>query len=220
MEEWSERTTHSIVDAISKIRKIREELERTEKRLKNIIWLNKIEKEKNLKSCSEEDNKNKNKIYGPHDFVQTSPCGRGEHHPSYCYVCYFHGLVGNLWRINDPNSVRVGDCFLNGRLKKGDLFLCIRHDGDCFQYYMYVSEASNCLTGKPIWTFGSYGIGDAKRIDMKDGEFEILKNGGYVEREWYAELSNKNPDKRVGSFTTADYTKEAIDNMDRIKKKT
>lgn len=117
------------------------------------------------------------KFYGPHDFVQTSPCGRGQHHP--------HGLVGNLWKIRTPGSVRVGNCFMAGRLKQGDLWLCIAHSGDCFQTYMFVEEYANCLIGRPDLTFGSYGIGDSEQVEMMDGEFEILKNGGRVEREWH-----------------------------------
>lgn len=113
------------------------------------------------------------KLYGPHDFVPTIG-GRGEHHP--------HNLVGNIWRIKDPKSVRVGNCFLSGRLKTNDLFLCICHSGDCFQNYIYVEEYDNCLIGKPEWKFGSYGIGDAEKIDIKTEEFEKLKNGGRVER--------------------------------------
>ena len=106
-------------------------------------------------------------FYGPHDFV------RGERHK--------HGLVGKLWRIKDPGSVRVGHCFLAGRLKAGDLFLCVAHSGDCFQDYMYVEEFVNCLKGKPEWEFGAYGIGDSDEVAIADGEFETLKTGGRVE---------------------------------------
>lgn len=108
-----------------------------------------------------------------YDFVQTSPCGHGQRHP--------HGLVGKLWRINNPDSVRVGDCFLKGRLKKGDLFLCIAHSGDCFQHYIYVEEYSNCLIGNPKWRFGSYGIGDSDPVDLENGAFDILRGGGRIE---------------------------------------
>ena len=113
------------------------------------------------------------KFYGPHDFVPTIG-GRGQHH--------LHGLVGNIWRIKDPKSVRIGNCFLAGRLKKGDLFLCVRHSGDCFQDYIYVEEYANCLISKPECRFGSYGIGDAERIDINEEEFDKLKNGGRVEK--------------------------------------
>ena len=119
--------------------------------------------------------KTNNNFYGPHDFVQTSPCGIGEHHP--------HGMVGNLWRINNPYSVRVGDCFLKGRLKNGDLFLCTEHSGDCFQTYIYVKEYENCLVAEPKWNFGSYGIGDSEKVELTDREFEMLKAGEIVKRE-------------------------------------
>ncbi len=114
----------------------------------------------------------KDEFYGPHDFVPTFGKS-GEHH--------IHGLVGILWRIRDPATVRVGDCFLAGRLKKGDLFLCTGHSGDCFQDYMFVEEYANCLIGKPEITFGSYGIGDAETVPLESGQFDILENGGRIE---------------------------------------
>lgn len=116
----------------------------------------------------------KKALYGPHDFVQTSPCGRGQHHP--------HGLVGKLWRIVEPSSVSMGDCFLNGRLKAGDLFLCVNHSGDCFQDYIYVKEYSNWLIGNPTYRFGSYGIGNSEQVELFDGEFAKLASGGRAER--------------------------------------
>lgn len=116
----------------------------------------------------------RNKFYGPHDFMPTI-CNHGQVHP--------HGIVGNLWRIKTPETVRIGHCFLKGRLKKGDLFLCIDHSGDCFQDYIFVEEYSNCLIGKKEWSFGSYGIGDSEKVELLPGEFEILKKGGRVERE-------------------------------------
>lgn len=118
----------------------------------------------------------KNEFYGPHDFVQTSPCGRGQHHP--------HGIVGNLWRIVSPETVRVGNCFMAGRLKKDDLWLATAHSGDCFQTYIFIKEYANCLIGNPALNFGSYGIGDSIQVELQPGEFEILKSGGRVERQW------------------------------------
>lgn len=123
------------------------------------------------KSIKEIRNTLNEKVIGAHDFVPTIG-GRGECHP--------HGLVGSLWRIRDPKSVRVGDCFLAGRLKKGDLFLCVCHSGDCFQTYMYVEKYANRLVGKPELNFGSYGIGDAEKIDITAEELEKLKKGDRV----------------------------------------
>ena len=112
-------------------------------------------------------------LIGPHDFVPTIG-GRGQCHP--------HNLVGIIWRIKDPESVRIGDCFLAGRLKKGDLFLCVCHSGDCFQSYIYVEEYDNCLISKPEYGFGSYGIGDAEGVNITGEEFAKLKDGGRIER--------------------------------------
>jgi len=109
------------------------------------------------------------------DFVPTIG-GRGQHHP--------RNLVGNLYRIRDPKTVSVGNCFLNGRLKEGDLFICTNHSGDCFQDYMYVHEYGNCLVGEPRWTFGSYGIGNSEIVELKEGKFGILATGGRVERDF------------------------------------
>lgn len=113
-------------------------------------------------------------FYGNHDCV-SSEYGGVQHHP--------HGVVGKLWRIRNPDSVRIGHCFLAGRLKEGDLFLCTRHSGDCYQTYIYVEEFDNCLISKPEWSFGSYRIGDAECIDLKEGEFTKLKDGGRIERD-------------------------------------
>jgi len=109
-------------------------------------------------------------------FVETSPCGRGQRHP--------RGVVGFLWRINDPDSVNIGHCFLAGRLKRDDLFLSVAHTGDHFQEYMHVKKYSNGMMGDPGIRFGSYGIGDAEKIEIQSGEFEILVGGGFVHMEW------------------------------------
>jgi hypothetical protein len=102
--------------------------------------------------------------------------GRFERHP--------HGMVGNLFRIQSPKSVRIGDCFMAGRLKSNDLWLCTEHSGDCFQNYIFVEEYANCLVSDPNLSFGSYGIRDSKKITLNPGEFEVLKNGGRIEREF------------------------------------
>ena len=113
-------------------------------------------------------------VYADCDLVPTIG-GRFQRHP--------HGLFGNMWRIKDPDSVRIGNCFMKGRLKEGDLWLCISHSGDCFQDYMFVEEYGNGYKGRPEWTFGSYGIGDSESVELKEGECEKLKSGGFVERE-------------------------------------
>jgi hypothetical protein len=73
--------------------------------------------------------------------------------------------VGNLFRIKDPDSVRIGNYFMKGRLKSRDLVLCVEHSGDCFQNYIFIAEYANSLRGKPEYSFGSYGIGDSEKVD-------------------------------------------------------
>jgi len=101
---------------------------------------------KHITVYSDERKDLRNEFFPDCDFVQTSPCGRGEYHP--------RGLVGKLWRIKDPETVRVGHCFLQGRLKSGDLFLCINHSGDNFQDYIFIEKYSNGYRGRPQWEFG------------------------------------------------------------------
>ena len=105
--------------------------------------------------------------------------GSGQSHPA--------GLVGRLWRIGDPATVNIGNCFLAGRLKAGDLFLCTGHTGDSFQNYIFVEEFANCWHGRPQWTFGSYGIGDAIEVPLPAGAAAILMAGagGRILRQTY-----------------------------------
>lgn len=93
------------------------------------------------------------------------------------------GLVGKLWRIQDPETVQIGDCFLKGRLLYGDLFLCTKHSGDCFQTYVYVKEYANKLVLHREWFFGSYGIGDAVEAWLSLERVAILCGSGYLELE-------------------------------------
>jgi len=114
----------------------------------------------------------RNNFYGAHKFVQTSPCGRGQVH--------LDGYVGCLFRIDNPDSIQVGDCFLKGRLKKGDLFLCTAHSGDCFQEYTFVREYSNGMELCKNYSFGSYGIGDSVKFTLTRKEFHLLLFGEMI----------------------------------------
>jgi len=79
---------------------------------------------------------------------------RGERHPT--------GLVGRIFVIRRPSTVHVGNCFMAGRLRVGDVVLCTGHGGDCFQGYRFLQVYANCLLPTE-YTFSSYGIGDAYR---------------------------------------------------------
>ena len=100
--------------------------------------------------------------------------GRFQRHPS--------GLVGYFFRVNNPDTIRVGHCFMNGRLKPGDLMLCTAHSGDCFQNYILIEEFVNGCLGLPQYKFGSYGVGDSDKVTfpVTESQIEELKAGKFV----------------------------------------
>ena len=106
-------------------------------------------------------------------FVQTSPCGRGQWHPG--------GLVGNLFRINDPATVNAG-YWVKDQLELGQLWLCVRHSGDCFQDYVLVIEDDDGLAkvDQPVSQCGAYGMGNATKYELDKDSFATLLKGGSV----------------------------------------
>lgn len=81
---------------------------------------------------------------------------RGQHHPE--------GYLRHLFRLGDPDEVRIGHCFMRGRLRRGDLVLCLKHSGDCFQDYFAVEQCGGSLKGLPGIRFGSYGVDGAEDL--------------------------------------------------------
>ena len=128
------------------------------------------------------------------------------------------GLVGKLWRINDPTTIRIGDCFLNGRIRKGDLFLCTEHAGDCFQNYVYIKEYDNCLKPEFDYSFGSYGIGDATELGsignlvdtlMKGDTFYLSKDTESIsELPYYEQLAVNSIKESLKLIEEGDYNNE------------
>jgi len=102
--------------------------------------------------------------------------------------CHTGGLVGKLWRIQDPNNTHLDPKNKLG-LKGGDLVLCVGHSGDCFQDYVHIIETEKewSLIGDPSRSFGSYGIGDAIEAveygDLPEWAFFMLRAGGVVNFE-------------------------------------
>ena len=118
-------------------------------------------------------------ILGPGTFVQTSPCGAGQWHPD--------GYVGYIFKIVDPDTVRMGSGFMNGRLKKGDFVLCVAHSGDNFQDYIPLEEHSIGLKrilafrGLIQYRFGSYGIGNSIRYRIPVYDAVKIASGEMVD---------------------------------------
>jgi hypothetical protein len=79
---------------------------------------------------------------------------------------------------------------MKGRLKDGDLAMCIKHSGDCFWYYQLVDNDFSFYPQFDIdkklrrgyrlikeSNFGAYTLGDAYEFQPTDREFHLLMAG-------------------------------------------
>lgn len=92
-----------------------------------------------------------------------------------------NGYVGNLFKVNNPYTIRVGNSFFEGRIRKGDMILCVGHSGDCFQTYMFIEDRGNGIKAHRHYKFGSYGAGDSTRIEIEPETFQALIIGEFVD---------------------------------------
>jgi hypothetical protein len=80
------------------------------------------------------------------------------------YQRHRKGVINKIYRINEPDKVRVGNCFMKDRLKEGDLVLCVKHSGDCFQDFQFV-EISKWFEAK-LFTY------EVSKIECEFGAYE------------------------------------------------
>lgn len=105
---------------------------------------------------------------------------RGDHYP---------GLV---LRVLEDDNRRVGQCWMRGRLKEGDIIMCLEHAGDCFYNYALVrpnkSKNESIVTrdGKQVYQliegsrFGAYQLGTPHDWQPSTREFHLLMAGEMV----------------------------------------
>jgi hypothetical protein len=92
--------------------------------------------------------------------------------------------IGAMYRVRDTRQLsRVGHCWMAGRLKVGDLLLCVGHSGDCFFNYILVEECANGLKGIPESRFGAYVLGELIPLRPTAREFHLLAAGEFVPLE-------------------------------------
>lgn len=96
----------------------------------------------------------------------------GNHHP------------GLLLTISEKDFDRVGICWMAGRLKDGDLIMCIEHAGDCFWHYALVRhDFTLARTGRQGYEliigskFGAYVLGEPYEFQPSAREFHLLMAG-------------------------------------------
>lgn len=87
--------------------------------------------------------------------------------------------IGGLVVFDSEQSLqRVGSCWMAGRVKVGDVALCISHSGDCFYNYILVEIGGNFIRGLPGSEFGAYVFGrPIKSWTPTDREHHLLCAG-------------------------------------------
>jgi hypothetical protein len=88
---------------------------------------------------------------------------------------------GTLLVLNDPNDLeRIGHCWMEGRLKLGDVVLCFDHSGDCFNDYILIEVFHNGIRGIPESKFGAYTLGTETKWQPSNKEYHLLLAGENV----------------------------------------
>lgn len=90
-------------------------------------------------------------------------------------------LVGALYRVATKGDLmRVGNSWMKGRVRIGDLLLCVEHTGDGFFDYMLVNEYEYGLKAIPESRFGAYALGD-RGPEISGREYHLLLDGRMVQ---------------------------------------
>lgn len=85
--------------------------------------------------------------------------------------------IGKLYFVNEEDNSRVGHCWMNGRLKDGDLVLCLKHAGDYFNHYILVEVVYNALIPVLQSRFGAYRLGTLAEWQPSEAELQLLLSG-------------------------------------------
>ncbi len=89
------------------------------------------------------------------------------------------GAVYFMENLLDLN--RVGNCWIDGRLKLGDVVLCTQHTGDCFYDYVLLQTFTNGLRAiitTPGW--GAYALNKKMQWKPTARQFHLLLAGESV----------------------------------------
>ncbi len=93
------------------------------------------------------------------------------------------GLVLEI-QTYDVERDRVGHCWMKGRLRAGDIIMCMQHAGDCFWQYAILE----CVATYPGHkyrlvresTFGAYTLGAPTAWQPSEQDFHNLMAGNSV----------------------------------------
>lgn len=89
--------------------------------------------------------------------------------------------VGQLYRVTTPEDLsRVGNGWMWGRLKLGDLLLCRAHAGDSFYQYQLVEVGGNFVELHKGIVFGAYWLGKPTQWQPDESQLKVLLDGDSV----------------------------------------
>ena len=97
--------------------------------------------------------------------------------------------IGVIYEMIKEDLPRVGHSWMEGRLRIGDLALCIEHSGDCFYDYILIDKISNGMTGIPESEFGAYVMHKQSDLVITGREYHLLAAGEFVQHnEWLEKI--------------------------------
>lgn len=91
--------------------------------------------------------------------------------------------TGQLFTVRPEDFGRVGNCWMRGRLKEGDLIFSMGHSGDCFWTYCLVEHDVFTVHGQGLYklipesSFGAYVLGELYPSQPTDREVHLLLAG-------------------------------------------
>lgn len=92
--------------------------------------------------------------------------------------------IGKLYVLEDDDDLkRVGSCWMDGRLRIGDVILCVAHSGDSFYDYVLIDVFDNGCSAILESEFGAYALGKELNWCPSKKEFHLLLSGGSIQTE-------------------------------------
>jgi hypothetical protein len=94
--------------------------------------------------------------------------------------------AGDIIEIKKADFSRVGNCWMRGRLKKGDLAIAIQQSGDCFWTYALLKHDSVDIRNRPLYQiipearFGAYVLGTPYPYQPTEREGHLLLAGEMI----------------------------------------
>ncbi|MEE8577293.1 MAG: hypothetical protein V3T31_08550 [candidate division Zixibacteria bacterium] len=92
--------------------------------------------------------------------------------------------IGVIYILSEADNDRFGSHWFKGRIKDGDVVLCVAHTGDCFYDYKLIKVYGNgleVLDDSPRMC--GYGLGIESEGELTSREFHLLMAGEFVKMD-------------------------------------